>query len=148
MTESLSVEGPVLAGIPVSTEDTVYRVAAMRRWFSVPEGASYQVLRATGQPAVPTDPIATGMHVVVTAQDGTVLIDTTVVVMGEVLGTGIMNIAQIVRAAQDLNGTRALTGPYLAAADFNGNGFVDISDLVRMAWILTDATGEPIVRRG
>lgn len=55
------------------------------------------------------------------------------VVMGDVLGSGQLNIAQLVRIARAVAGDAALEGPYLAAGDWDGNGRIDIADLTREA---------------
>lgn len=60
----------------------------------------------------------------------------TILVKGDVLGTGLLDIAQITRAAQALTGSDPLEGIYLAAADFNNNGAVDVGDLAGMARLL------------
>lgn len=41
-----------------------------------------------------------------------------------------MNLSQLVRMAAGFFGTDPLTGPYLAAADLNGNGDLALTDLV------------------
>lgn len=64
--------------------------------------------------------------------------DATVIMTGDVLGTGVMNIAQIVAMARDLNGVQKLQGVYAIAGDFNHNGAIDISDLVAEAHILNE----------
>lgn len=62
------------------------------------------------------------------------------VVRGDVLGTGTVSIAQVVRLANHLNGTEPLTGVYLAAANTVGgeNAMPDIADLTWEARQLTD----------
>lgn len=60
-----------------------------------------------------------------------------IVVHGDVLGNGMLNIAQVVRLAQAINGSKPLTGLYLLAGDINRNGTVDISDLSILAeWLV------------
>lgn len=82
-------------------------------------------------------PIATGQHVSVTLVDdprGVNLLQ--VIILGDVLGTGRLNISQLTRFAAALNGSRPLVGLYAQAADLNGSGRVDIGDLVKMsAWL-------------
>lgn len=60
----------------------------------------------------------------------------TILVMGDVLGTGRITIAQLVAVARILNGQSVLSDPYLAAAEFTG-GAVNIADLVQEAYLLT-----------
>lgn len=60
----------------------------------------------------------------------------TVVVRGDVLGTGKLTIAQVVRVAQAMNGTEPLEGAFLKAAEINEQEGVDIGDLVTISrWL-------------
>lgn len=61
------------------------------------------------------------------------------VLQGDVLGSGSMNISQVVRVAQALTGVRPLEGAYLKAGDFNGTGKIDIADLVAETALLIAA---------
>lgn len=84
-------------------------------------------------------PIATGEHVSVTLVEdirGVRLFQ--VIVRGDVLGTGQLSIAQVVRLAAALNGTHPLSGLYAQAGDLNGSGRIDISDLTVLAgWLVS-----------
>ena len=60
----------------------------------------------------------------------------TIVVQGDVLGTGQLGISQLVRLALGLIGTKPLTGAYLSAGDLNENGKLDLTDLTLMASLL------------
>lgn len=82
----------------------------------------------------PQTPAATGLAALWTSEGKTA--SAALVVGGDVLGSGVLNIAQLVRMAQALNGTRPLSGVFLAAADFNGGG-LEITDLVHEAELLT-----------
>ncbi|MBD5558982.1 MAG: hypothetical protein HDQ87_01280 [Clostridia bacterium] len=55
------------------------------------------------------------------------------VVKGDLLGNGKWSIAQLVRMAQTIAGTRTLTQEQELAADISGDGRVQINDLVQMA---------------
>ena len=108
----------------------------------LPAGQLIGLLRAcTGADAAfvtadDTVPASTGLEAEWTADHET---DTAVLVAsGDVLGTGELNIAQLVRMAQALNGSQPLTGAYLAAADFDGSG-LQITDLVTEARLLTQS---------
>lgn len=57
----------------------------------------------------------------------------TVVMYGDVTGTGIMSITQLVRLTRAFRGIDPLEGPYLLAGDVNGNGRIDLTDLTRVA---------------
>lgn len=56
-----------------------------------------------------------------------------VVVPGDVLGTGQMNIGQVVRLAQAVNGSAPLEGAYLQAAKLTEDDDLNIADLVLLA---------------
>ena len=85
-----------------------------------------------------TEPISTGQIIEVKDSTGRVVSETTIIVPGDVLGTGNLNIAQLVRLASACTGERPLTGVYRAAGDFGSNGRVDISDVVREARMIAD----------
>ena len=59
------------------------------------------------------------------------------VVMGDVLGTGKMTIAQVIRLARAVTGVEPLEGAYLLAGSFDGTGNLTIADLVAEAKMLT-----------
>lgn len=61
------------------------------------------------------------------------------VVMGDVTGSGQLNIVQLVAIAKAVTGGTALQGPYLAAGDWDGNGSLDIADLMREAELFLSA---------
>lgn len=125
--------------MPISDSTETTDVAALTTWVSAPEGASVQVLDADGRPAPATDPVATGMIIEVVSEDGTVLQSTTVVVKGDVTGSGEMNLTQLVRMAQGFTGADPLTGVYEDAADLNGDGQVTLTDLVLEARMYREA---------
>ena len=60
-----------------------------------------------------------------------------IVLGGDVLGTGVMNVAQVVRLAEALSGQEPLEGVYAAAGDLDSSGQIDIGDLTREAAWLT-----------
>lgn len=63
--------------------------------------------------------------------------EVTIVILGDVIGTGRMSISQLVRMANHMLEERLLPeGPQREAADINGNGKCDIGDLSRAARIL------------
>lgn len=53
-----------------------------------------------------------------------------VVIQGDVLGTGKMGLSQVVRLVAAMNGNEPLTGVYMEAGDFNGDGEITLQDLV------------------
>lgn len=57
----------------------------------------------------------------------------TVVLRGDVLGTGKLGLSQVVAVSEALQGRRTLRGAYFKAGDLNNNGKLDLSDLTRIA---------------
>lgn len=99
-----------------------------------PYGALY-VVNPQGNRVPPYDPVSTGDSVLWTDGYGNDR-STELVVKGDVLGSGTLSIAQLVRMAKALNGSWPLEGVYLIAADLNGSGGLDIADLVLEAQLL------------
>lgn len=98
--------------------------------FAYPEGVTTEARRGDGAAAEHGDRAATGDEI--TFYDRRVLAcAVTVVVRGDVLGTGRMSLSQVVRLAAALRGQEPLEGPYLAAGDLDGSGSITISDLVQ-----------------
>lgn len=130
-------EGEVMLGIPISTADRHYTVGALHEYLSVPEGASITVLDADGAAADGNTLISTGQTVEIRDGSGALIASATVIVAGDVLGTGRLTIAQLTRMSRACSGEEPLSGAYLAAGDFNSNGHIDIADMVREAKLLT-----------
>lgn len=106
-------------------------------WFEDFSGTHVEILDAQHEVAAPEAPLATGMTAtLVRNADHAVLDEAPIVVQGDVLGTGEINIAQLVAMARDLNGTQALTGLYLQAGDLDTDGHITIVDLVKEAHML------------
>ena len=101
-----------------------------------PAGTHIEVLQ-NGEPVAAADPLATGMELKLLSSDGQILSTAVAVVKGDVTGSGRMNISQLTAIAAALVHTKPLTGPYLQAADWNGNGDADLADLVQEARSLT-----------
>lgn len=80
---------------------------------------------------------ATGQHALGINLDQSNYVMVSLIIKGDVLGTGLLNIAQLTRLAQDLNGSKPLAGVYAEAGDLNGNGRIDIGDLPILAQWLT-----------
>lgn len=59
------------------------------------------------------------------------------VILGDVIGSGTLSIAQLTRLAQALNGSAPLEGVYAQAGDLSGDGQIGISDLSILARWLT-----------
>ena len=125
----------ILTGIPISSGADVHTEAALRASLHVPDGVTLSVLQADGASLPEDAPLATGCVLRSQNTAGDVF-EATIVVSGDVIGSGRMSIAQVVRIAQSLNGSRPLTGVYAIAGDFNGSGEIDITDVVREARLL------------
>lgn len=99
-----------------------------------------QVINAEGDPLPPTQPVGTGCVVEVLSEDGLILNSVTIVVKGDVLGTGELDVAQIVRMAQALNRSEPLTGVFLDAGKLTtGGGGINIADLVELAHMIVNS---------
>lgn len=130
---------PYLLGLPISTRQQVYPASTVGNYVKIPDDAGLEVSSIQGKHIAEDDvetPFTTGQAVKV-VRKGAVLVHTTVVVAGDVLGTGYMNVAQLVRIAQACGGLRPLSGAYLIAGDFSKNGRVDIADVVALAELMT-----------
>ena len=137
VTEIPGVVGDVVVGLPISTRDDLHSVGMLGTYLTVPSGCTMEVF--TAQDVRITDsfetPLSTGQIIRVFDRDGAVIARATVIVKGDVLGRGEINIAQLVRLAQACTGARPLTGVYEAAGDFTtpSNNRIDIADVVREA---------------
>lgn len=127
--------GPVLAGLQATADGGPVPMEVIM-CFDVPGYWTCVVENPDGEDiSVAEEPIATGDRILLTdpeKQTETV----TVVVRGDVLGTGELNIAQLTALARDLTGQGKLDGPYALAADLNGSGSPDIADLTLEARLL------------
>lgn len=132
--------GSLLTGLTVRPEAEAVRTGTLLGWLTVPDYAMLRPYDADGTPAGDSRPAATGMEIAALAGDGETLASLRLVVLGDVTGSGILDITQLVRLAQALTGARPLTGVYALAADLNASGRLDIADLVRAAALLTEQT--------
>lgn len=101
--------------------------------FLVPEGAYSGCVCRGDIRLEDAEIVATGDEVVfVVSDDETAEVcRATIIVDGDVIGSGIMSLAQLVRMAAAINNPDApLEGPYFMAADFDGGGTLSLSDLV------------------
>ncbi|MBD5560786.1 MAG: leucine-rich repeat protein [Clostridia bacterium] len=95
---------------------------------------------SAAEPAAGTDIVRTGMNARWTDSAGAEK-TAQFVIMGDVAGSGQLNIVQLVSIARALTGLAELHGPYLAAADWDGNGSVDVADLMREAELFLSTAG-------
>lgn len=108
-------------------------------------GCIFRVLQEASV-ANPDTVVATGMEL---AQwDGDHEMGTyEIIVMGDVVGTGKMSITQLTRMAQAVTGTCELTGAFLTAGDWNGDGSITVTDLVKESELLRGEVPELPVPR-
>lgn len=132
----MTAAGETLTGLRAGRPGFCSSVADVAEAFSIPEGASVQIMTAAGEPAAPEQPAATGDVVHLAAADGTTA-QAVIVVAGDVTGSGVLDLGQVVRMARALNGSQPLEGPYLQAALLGGGDKVSVSDLVTLAGWLT-----------
>lgn len=125
-----------LRGQTAGTSQAALTDTELLNAFALPEGVAVMLV-PNGRPIRQTAGgcTATG-DVLQFVSDGEVLAEATVIVDGDVLGTGVMSLSQLVRMAQALSGTQPLEDAYLCAADFTESGTVTLSDLVREAALL------------
>lgn len=107
--------------------------------YNLPDGTTISVLEEDGSVRDGSLPLATGNLIRFQYPDGSGQTLGTVI-KGDVLGTGLLGMDQLVRLAEAVTGASALDELAGAAADLNGNGKVDLSDLVQLAKLYKDAT--------
>lgn len=128
----------VLTGLTARTLGGM-TAGALKECLTAPAGAALTICKSSGGEAEEDAPVSTGM--VIRAEDKDIYAqEIGIVVSGDVLGTGRLNITQLVRLAQSLNGSKPLEGLYRMAGDLNGDGNVSIVDLVAEAKLLTAQT--------
>lgn len=138
--------GPVLAGLQAVPTDGPTPMDVIM-CFDIPGDWTCVVEDPEGEDiSIREEPVATGDAVVFS--DGADFTEAlTVVVRGDVLGNGRLNIGQLTAMAQVLTGQRTLTGPYALAGDLNGSGAIDIGDLTSEARLL-QSNGRPAPPEG
>lgn len=88
------------------------------------------VLEKDGKILPREDNVATGQKICIYDQ-GVALSESTVIVIGDVVGTGRAGLAQLIRMAKALDGSMPLEGIYAKAADITGDGKFGLDDLVQ-----------------
>lgn len=129
-------DGDILTGISIGRTDDFTDVASVINAFDAPVGTAVVICDAQGNECELIAPAATGDIVRLYDSLGRVR-EVTIIIPGDVMGSGILNISQVVRLAQGMTGAVPLTGPYLAAGSLSGSGSVNIADLVALASMLT-----------
>ena len=130
--------GSVLVGVPISSSSETVTVTDLKDMVSAPSSDEVIVRDSNGRVAPNNTPAATGMIIQVVDRNGNVVDQSTVVVPGDVLGTGELGVSQLVAMANDLVGIRKLTGVYALAGDLTGDGAITLSDVVAAAKMYVD----------
>lgn len=131
-----TVGGDVVQGINISVNTGVaVSIAELLTFSNLPAGSVMTVTTPEGAAVGWNTPTSTGQIVTVRDADGNIISQATVVVKGDVLGIGRINLSQLVRMADALRGTRPLNGAFLAAGQWTTSGSLGISltDLVHEA---------------
>lgn len=135
-----SVYGPILTGIEIGSPAGCTTVADVKDMFSVPAGDTLDVLNGNKEPMDADSPIGTGDQIVLTSADG-MSSAVTVVIPGDVLGTGRISLSQLVRMVAAFTGENPLSGVYSVAADLSGDGALNLADIVTEAQLVKSNRG-------
>ena len=96
-----------------------------------------------GRAVKDTDAVGTGVVVTLLDKNGVPLDDVTVVVKGDVMGTGVSTLSQLTTMAKARNGKVTMSTPYKRASDHNNNGqYFELSDIVAQAKLYKQGGGE------
>lgn len=132
------IEEYLVVGIPISGRMKMYTPQMLLDSLETPEGMTLRLVDRAGQPVADTSAVATGMVLDVLNGDEEVAERLFTVVQGDVIGTGLMTLTQLVRMAQAFTGTTTLEPLYEIAGDFGGTGTITLSDLVRESRLLIE----------
>lgn len=132
----LSLEGsafsPALRGPYVAaSEQEALKVSDAEGLFFLDRGMTMETVDASGRVMSGDEVLATGCAMRVRDR-GSVIWEASVVIPGDVIGSGVAGVSQIVCAAKTLAGTNTLTGPYLEAANVTESGKFGVGDIVAM----------------
>lgn len=128
-----------ITGLTVTSRGT--EAAIFLAALEAPAGYHLQLVTGDGMAVAEDAPVATGMRVelVRDLDPDEIPAALTVIVRGDVAGSGRLTIVQLTAMARAVNGQSPLDGAYLKAGDFNASGAIDVSDLVNEAKLLTKA---------
>lgn len=131
----------LLRGLEAGRPVTGTTVSNLLGQFVIPPAVTARVVHPEPKAAMPdTDVVGTGDVLEMRQAHAEDVFRAAVVVAGDVLGTGVMSLSQLVRTAEAVRGTRPLEGVWRTAADFNNTGRVDLADLVREAQLFAQST--------
>lgn len=138
-----TVGGDALEGIEIDGSTGITpSVADLLTFSNLPAGAVMTITTPEGSAVAWNTPTSTGQVVTVRDADGNVISQATVVVKGDVLGTGKINLSQVVRMAAAFRGTEPLEGAFLAAGQWVSSGAgqsITLTDLVLEARLYREA---------
>ena len=129
-----SAEEGELRGIPIGHGSRYTSIARMAESFILAPDYQLRIYVPPAARAEEEAPVTTGTVVQVMDPDDKVYMEWTVIIMGDVCETGLLDISQVVRLASML--TTDVSGPAFLAGDWNGSGRLDISDVVTEAALL------------
>lgn len=129
-----SDSGMVITGLKATKGGS--SVADLKSRLHTLEGLTLDVVSANGEPVSDEQTAGTGQVIRALNAHGNQAAAATLVIRGDVMGSGRLGIAQLTRLAAACTGQRPLVGVYQAAGDLNGNGHIDVGDLTQMAALL------------
>lgn len=129
-----------LVGPVARNEETAVRVDDVLNNVESHPKTSVRIVDAHGWTVSEDKPIGTGMRIELLDSRKQVLDSATIVVRGDLTGTGTTSLSQLVRAAKALGDADTLEDVSLEAGDINGSGKIDLSDLVLLAKMLSGGT--------
>lgn len=142
---SITVEGGSLPNIitvisnPNDKKDGVSATMLLRHW-TPPKDTTLQIFDKNDKVVTGDTKLATGMKVGVTNAKGEQQTPYTIVVTGNIAGSGKFTLADYVSILNHLTKEKSLTPLQAAAADLNQNDRVDIGDLAMMTGIMLQGT--------
>lgn len=112
--------------------------------FEVEPGMWWSATSADTGVLMPEDTVGTG-DVIALQNGGPTGFSMTLVLQGDVLGSGTVGLSQVVRIARAFSGIQPLHGPYLMAGDFTGSGTIQLSDVVQEAQLYRTSLGSGLI---
>lgn len=116
----------VMSGSSAAVRDLVSQ-------YKLPDGLDIQVVDRNGKILASSDKVGTGHRMQLINKRKHVLDQATLCIGGDVTGSGVIGITQLVRLAKAVTYESPLNEPYFSAGDLNGNGRIDLGDMVQLA---------------
>ena len=127
-------EGTILTGVNIDTAAKALKVNGLLSRLGTPVGGhTYIVYERSGETVPNGACVATGMAVHQLGRDGSTVLHAVIVVPGDVNGTGVISLSQVVSLSKALAGKKTLEGAYALAGDLDGNGKIGLTDIVQSA---------------